>query len=164
MYKHLTIVPATVNDALQIAPYLRSADKAELEAVTGQGEVLPSLLHGIGCGKAWVIKEDKPIVLFGVAPLSITTGIPWMVATDDLIKNKRFVLRHSKHYVQKMLKLYPDGLLNYIDARNTVHIAYIKRLGFVIDGLTDSYGASKLPFYRFSLNLKKEGVSSAPQQ
>lgn len=77
-----------------------------------------------------------------------------MVATDDLIKHKKFILKNSRPYVAKMLELYPDGLLNFIDVRNTVHIAYIKHLGFVIDGLTDSYGAGKLPFFRFSKNLK----------
>lgn len=159
MYKRLNIVPARVEDVIQIAPYLRSADKAELEAATGLDSCVYSLTHGVAFGKAWAIKEDfgeleLPFVLFGVMPFSKTIGIPWMVATDDLIKHKRFVLRHSKEYVKKMLELYPDGLLNFIDCRNTVHIEYIKRLGFVIDGLTDSYGVSKLPFLRFSHSLK----------
>ncbi len=164
MYKHLSIVRATVQDAIQITPNLRQADKLELEGVTGLDSGLSTLIHGVSFGRAWVIKEDKPVVLFGVMPLEKTIGIPWMVATDELIPNKRFILRHSRAYVDEMLKLYPGGLVNYIDCRNAVHIAYIKRLGFVIDGLTDYYGLQKLPFYRFSLTPRKEGVSSAPLQ
>lgn len=159
MYKPCYIAPARVEDAIQIAPYLRSADKAELEAATGYTKHVHTLINGIGLGKAWVIRWklgyiELPIVLFGVMPLSKTIGIPWMVATDDLLKHKKFILKHSREYVAKMLELYPDGLLNYIDVRNKVHIAYIKHLGFEIDELTDSYGAAKLPFYRFSMNLK----------
>lgn len=113
-------------------------------------------------GKAWKVTLDLgeielPIVLFGVMPYSsgkARIGIPWMVATDDLIKHKRFLLRHSRLYVSKMLELYPDGLINFIDCRNTIHIEYIKHLGFVIDGLTNSYGTAKLPFLRFSHSLK----------
>lgn len=159
MYKACSIVPARVEDAIQIAPSLRSADKAELEAATGFDTTVYSLIHGVSFGKAWAVKWDLgelelPIVLFGVMSYSKTVGIPWMVATDDLLKHKRFIIKHSREYVDKMLELYPDGLLNFIDCRNTVHIEYIKHLGFTIDGLTHNYGAGKLPFFRFSKNLK----------
>lgn len=161
MYNNLHIVPARLEDAIQMNADLRSADRAELEAACGPGSALHSLIYGVSFGKAWAMREtfypddiDLPFVLFGVMPFSKTVGIPWMVATDDLIKHKRFVIRNAPACIDAMHALYPDGLLNFIDARNTVHIAFIKHFGFVIDGLSNSYGVSKLPFLRFSKNLK----------
>lgn len=156
MYKKLSVVPARVDDATQIAPYLRSADKAELEAATGLDSPLSSLIYGVAFGKAWAMKEDfgeleLPFALFGVMPLTKTTGIPWMVATDDIVKHKRFFVKTSREYIPQMLALYPDGLTNFIDARNKVHIDYIKHFGFEIDGFNASYGAAKLPFFSFSM-------------
>jgi hypothetical protein len=165
---HLSVVPARPEDAIQITPYLRSADKAELEAVTGLNSCLSTLLYGVSFGKAWAMKEDfgeleLPFALFGVLPFEKTVGIPWMVATDDLIKHKKFFVKTSREYIPKMQALYPGGLFNYIDARNKIHIDYIKHFGFEIDGLTDYYGMAKLPFLRFALTpQRKEGVSSAP--
>lgn len=145
---------ASVEDAFRIAPYLRSADRAELEAVTGD-KPLDSLIHGIGCGHSWTFTDDKSLIaLYGVVPYNKTVGIPWMVATDSLLKHKKFFLKHSQEYITKMIAIFPGGLFNYIDCRNKAHIRFIKHFGFQIDGLTDSYGAAQLPFLRFSMNLK----------
>lgn len=154
MYNKLTVTRASLEDAVYIAPVLRSADRAELEAVTGLNP-LTSIMHGIGTGRTWVFKDgETPVALFGVVPFTKTIGLPWMVATDALLSHKKFFLRHSKEYISKMLSLYPDGLLNYIDCRNEAHIRFIKHFGFQIDGLTNTYGVAQLPFLRFSMNLK----------
>lgn len=161
----LTVAKATLDDAVNIAPNLRSADKAELKAVTGLDPAL-SLVYGIGIGRSWTLFDEglrsAPIAMFGVCPFTKRVGIPWMCATDDLVTHKRFFISHSKQYIDQMLSLYPDGLTNYIDARNKVHIEWLKHFGFEITGFVDKYGHSQLPFYRFSKNLK--GLPScAPQ-
>ncbi len=118
---------------------------------------LQSLLYGIGVGRSWTVRESFahiPVAMFGVVPLTKTIGIPWMVATDELTLHKRFFVQHAPEYIKQMMYFYPDGLINYIDARNTVHIAYIKHFGFEVTGFMADYGHAKLPFYRFSKGLK----------
>lgn len=151
----LIIERAILQDAVRIAPILRQADVDELEASSGLPP-LTSLLHGIGTGRSWVIRETgkDPVALFGVTPFSKTVGIPWMCGTDELSRNKRFFIQHAPAHIAEMLRCYPGGLINYIDARNTAHIRYIKHFKFQIDGFVSEYGAQKLPFYRFSMRLK----------
>ncbi len=152
MYK-LKVSKATLQDVFQIERNLRSADRAELEAVSGL-PALKTLVQGFGEGKTWVFKADGvQVALFGVVPYTKYVGVPWMVATNDLVKHKRFFLKHCKKYIDHMLHLYPEGLVNYIDLRNEVHIRFIQHFGFRIDGL-HAYGVEKLPFLLFSMNLK----------
>ncbi len=161
----LLIQKASLSDVIHISPNLRSADLAELEAASGL-PALQSLIYGFGHGRSWVVREpysDIPVALFGVTPLTKTVGIPWMVATDELPRHKKFFVKNASEHIDKMLRFYPDGLVNYIDARNKIHITYIKHFGFEVTGFVADYGHAKLPFYRFSKNLKGLPTTCAPQ-
>jgi len=62
-------------------------------------------------------------------------------------------LRRNRNWIDANMKIY-DKLENYVDARNTKAINWLKWLGFQFADETVPYGMLKMPFYKFW--LKKE--------
>lgn len=70
-----------------------------------------------------------PIAMFGVSGNKGSVGVPWMLGTDEIQKIGKTLLRECRSYVDEMHRHYPV-LTNYVWAKNTVHIAWLKWLGF----------------------------------
>lgn len=126
-----------------IADNLRKADLDEIKAA-GNSSARECLANGLNVSsKCWVaLIDDEPACVFGVAPISILGGVgaPWLLGTDKLFKVRRRFLTDSRIYFKEMLKLYPV-LQNYVDARNSMSIRWLKWLGFSI-----------LPAVRYGIN------------
>jgi hypothetical protein len=100
-----------------------------------------------------VFLGDKPILMFGVAPMSILNGVgsPWLVGTDDMHGIRRQFVRECRPYVVQMLAIYGE-LRNFVDVRNEVSIRWLQWLGFKMEPAV-RYGINGERFYPFVRRL-----------
>lgn len=142
-----------------IAGILRDVRQADIdEIVEGLGVSLESeLVDGIaGSLNARKIVVDGQIVaVFGDAVHSLlgSVGVPWLISTVHVEQHARAFLKVCRPEVQGMLTRHRH-LFNYVDARNTAAIRWLKWLGFDF-GEAVPYGPKRLPFYPFTLNREE---------
>lgn len=126
-------VPA---DAEQIAANLRENDRHEVLAV------YENVAHGIREAiQASAIchtlcRRDgryQPMIVLGCAtdPSRPGVGIPWLLATNEVVKYPGALTRVGRHYVRLFQERWPV-LMNYVDERNAVSVAWLQRLGFAV--------------------------------
>lgn len=150
-----SVIPATIEHIIAIGPYIREADRCEVYAgrlATVDDALIDGLIVSSEC---WVgLIDDEPACVFGVSPISIIGGIgsPWLLGTDTLALHALPFLRRNKRYLHRMLKIYPT-LVNYVDARNTVAIAWLEWLGFTL-GEAEPWGALQMPFKKLEMKAK----------
>jgi hypothetical protein len=123
----------TLADAEALACTLRQADLDELAAAG----VSPSDALRTGVERstlAAAVWDDEGLVaLLGVAPLVESVlapvGAPWMLGTDRVSKHARALVAVGPAYTRAMLDAYPR-LMNVVHAKNTLHVRWLRRLGF----------------------------------
>lgn len=143
------IRPAVESDIEWLAPRLRQADQDEIKALAG---VTPEEALAVSFQSSthrytadW---EGEPIIMFGAGPVIDGAGAVWLLGTD-MVKTVRVpFLRESKRCLAGLHKDYPL-LFNYVDARNTLHIRWLKWLGFKFINLHPKFGVARIPFYEF---------------
>lgn len=92
--------------------------------------------------------------MFGVAPygsLFSDTGVPWMLGTDRVRRNAIEVMRHTASYIEDLQEGF-SKLVNWVDARNTISIRWLRHFGFTIEE-PEPYGMEGLPFHRFHMEI-----------
>jgi len=146
------LTPTTVEDVEYIAPRLRQADISECFAATGR-EPLGILQQGLNLGDITLTlraPNDDRVGLCGVVPSASLpeAGVVWMVATDDIYQHQITFLRNSKRALQYLSEDYLV-LYNCVDARNSLHIKWLKWMGFTFIKKHENYGAEKRLFYEF---------------
>ncbi len=157
------IVPATADHASQLAACLRQADLDELQAADGLAP-LDALVGGIR--HSWktyaALAGDRVILLAGCAamPPDPLTGVVWMLASDDLERHPRVVVRGARERVMSFFEQH-DTLLNFVDNRNIKAQQWLGWLGFTV-GEPQPFGVSGLPFRPFW--MCKPGVLDVPRQ
>lgn len=151
-----TVRPATMLDAIKMSTRLRFEDAREIRSASGKAplDVLPDCVHG----KTYVLTADTPgslLALFGVhdAPHLHRVGIPWMVATPNLVEHQLYFLRNCRHWIGSLAEGYTT-LINCVDARNELHIKWLKWCGFTFTQLHAEWGVDKLPFWQFEKQTK----------
>jgi hypothetical protein len=135
-------------DAQYIAKRLRKADLLELKATTKSNPsvaLMASLWVSNPCYSLLVYGE--PVALVGLVPQK-DTGVIWMMGTDKMLQIKRPFLRGCKEWVNYFLELKPI-LFNYIHEKNTLHIKWLRWLGFSIINKKDNFGLNGENFYEF---------------
>lgn len=146
---HLT--PTTVDDIAYIAPRLRKADREECQAATGR-EPHGVLLDGLNMGDITLTLRDKNglrVGVCGVVPSHIPdAGAIWLCATDDIYQNQITFLRQSREALKELQRDYL-ALFNCVDSRNTIHMKWLKWMGFTFINKHEKYGAEQRPFYEF---------------
>lgn len=149
---HLSTVPATQSHVRDLAPRVRASDCAEVWA-TGRHTPAEALRLSVDVSVASVaaLADGVPFAIFGVAARSLMsdTGVPWLLGSDDLVTHRRPFLRHGRVFVSAMLDIFPH-LENYVDARNTTSIEWLRWLGFDILP-AEPFGVYRLPFHRFEM-------------
>ncbi len=131
---------------------MRAADVAELQAAGENPK--EALLLGLLTGKPCmtICKADgTPVGMWGVTPDVDGIGLPWLLGTDDLVNDRRTrmrFLREVKAQVAKVLRTY-RVLWNCVDARNTVHVRWIRWMGFTFIAEHPNYGAEGRLFLEF---------------
>lgn len=135
-------------DVIAIAENLRKADQLELQAYYGHARYLSILKQCVNASHRplTVFNGDTPVAVFGVCD-GPGCDIPWMLGTDDMAANKKTFMADSRRVAQQWFKQYPF-LVNYVDCRNTVSIAWLKRLGFTM-GRRCFFSDPLVPFFQF---------------
>ena len=130
----LEVIKSDVRHISPIAKNMREADKMEI-AATGTPDPYQALWMGHRQSEptAYTVMADgKPISMFGVGPIegSPKLGTIWLLGTDDITNKCPFhFLRTSKRFLPTLLEPY-HMVCNIVDSRNTVHIRWMKWLGF----------------------------------
>lgn len=145
--------PAELSDAAPVARLLRQSDRHELEAKHGQSLretdthniLLDCMRRSDECNT--IILRDRPIGMFGIGRSSTGIGHPWLLGTDGLLDIRIRLLRQSLEWVDRQARLYP-ALLNFVDARNTASIAWLRFLGFTLTRRTPINGYDFWEFVR----------------
>jgi len=157
----LEIRDATEEDAIDMAPHLRQADRNEIAAHSG-ARPIDALCHGVRMSDRpkVVLYRDKPAAIFGLVSLRgvddalgwpkgspALDGAVWLLGTDQVQVFSRQFLRWSRQWLAETSVGY-SCVGNMVDLRNYVHVRWIEWLGFkFIDNIT--YGPEGRTFLRF---------------
>jgi len=117
------------DDLSYLSDHLRLADRKELEA---HGvPPLPALTMGFQSSlPCYTIEHGgTPIAMFGVAPRDEDIGFIWLLGTDEISTISRQFLRESRDWLEKISSPY-KMVCNMVHEENTVHIKWLKFLGF----------------------------------
>lgn len=138
-------------DAVQfIAENMRQADKDEVTAFSGSSDIDAILRHSIHKSvlAAAIYRDEKLLCIAGAscATMASTTGQPWMLGTDDLYREPRLFVIHGKRVIDEFKTRF-TMLENYVDARNSKSIRWLRWLGFTIHNPVRINGVF---FHRFS--------------
>jgi len=141
-----------------MAPLLREADRREIAAMSGEAcvDALMRGLEGDVCLTA-LTGEGNPMLMFGVAPSPHPgAGYVWLLGTDQIKRYVRVFLDLAPAYIDSLHDIYPL-LHNYVDARNEVHIRWLRWLGCTFIQTHDRMGVQERPFHEF-VRIRKINV------
>lgn len=143
-----------LKDIQPIANAMREEDVAELQAGTGNSPaaaLLYCFFKSIPC-MTMISANDSPMGMWGVVPEDDGSGRIWMLGTDEMVDHGpsriRF-LRESPKFLAGVHAKYPV-LFNYVDARNTTHVKWLRWMGFTFLSEHPNYGAEGRLFFEFA--------------
>lgn len=145
----IQFVPARGKHVKTIGKRMRAADVAECKAMAGLSP-RDGLRRSMMRSQAWtVLVNGRPEMMFGVSDLNVLTGIGsvWMLATDEVDKHPRELLRLSPEWVRKLFARY-SVLRNVVSIDNAASIRWLKWLGATFSDPIDVGGK---PFVLFEL-------------
>ena len=151
LLKKSTLTPSTIQDAYELEPLLRDADRREFEEVGGRPS-LDSLLLGVLSGSPALTarRSDGALAaLLGVTQYSPSVGVVWMAGTKVIEEEKAEFVRATRIILDLFDTQY-DMLINVCDARNTVHVQWLRRTGFTLIRKIDRFGPNDVPVYEFA--------------
>lgn len=138
------------SDAEIVAANLRSADRMEIAAHSGLKPVRAIRRSVRGSEVAVTIcSGDTPTKLAAIFGCT-ADGCIWLLGTDVLTLpplRKQF-LKECRRYVDVLQDHYPL-LHNVIDERNTVHIRWLRWMGFTFIRRLPQFGVENRPFMEF---------------
>jgi len=141
---------AETSDIDYLVPRLRDADLQEIQAASGMppGEALAYGFVASDEVYVGVDGEDRPLCIGGIGSADHLSAIVWMLASKELEKHSLPFLRLSKPFIQDLNNRYPI-LTNHVDERNTLHIRWLRWLGFTFINRHPHWGTEKRPFLEF---------------
>jgi len=132
---------------------MRDEDIAEIKAQSGatpQESLLHSFFRGDPC-MTMIGRDGRPMGMWGVVPQRLDTGCIWMLCTDDLAQDRlnamRF-LREARVHLDRIQNRY-KVLCNFADARNVVHIKWLRWMGFIFIAAHPNHGTEGRLFLEF---------------
>ena len=151
--------PATIKDAIQLAPKVRKADREEIRASNGisplEALVTP---FSIDKSKNYTIVgtfNEGVIGMFGACPTKDTAyGVAWLISSEDLFKHTKQFMKECPYWISQMGNGY-EYLYNWIDRRNWKSMKWLQFLGFEPKDEMKQYGVGKLPFLLMVKEVKK---------
>ncbi|WP_458098620.1 hypothetical protein [Roseomonas sp. WA12] len=91
----------------------------------------------------------RPIALFGFAPTPHTdTACCWMLASEDASTTHGKWLARNTHRIVTAADHRWSRFVNFVDARNGVHVRWLRWAGFTLEPATP-HGPQGLPFHFF---------------
>lgn len=149
------IRPSVRSDMKRLKDRLRKSDVDEIYAFTGMRPHEAIVFsHDVSTCCQTVLLHGVPVAMFGTAPVrndEKKAGV-WFIATDELNMMKPSFLRMSKACIKTMLDIYPY-LFNYVDARNTDSIKWLKWCGAELDE-AKPIGYENKPFHFFTIQRR----------
>lgn len=147
----------TVEDGRHLIEHMRAADRDEMLATIG--DMCPLLAMDTVLARSshkWAVFADgRLIMMLGLVPsgslLTSPEAEPWMLGTRALERLPGVLTRVARQYLAVMKGHYPR-LANHVDARNTVSIKWLRRIGFTVHPETVPFGPYGLPFHYFEMN------------
>ncbi|MDR3555920.1 MAG: hypothetical protein P4L55_14275 [Syntrophobacteraceae bacterium] len=148
------IIPAHSDHLFWMANNMSEEDREECAAMgLGPHEALQiGLEHSVAAWTGLKVPEHRPLCMFGVMPMEgILSGMgaPWFLSTPELRKYALRFLKDCDPYLNRMLDIFPT-LVEYVDARHTRGIKWLKWLGFTLTG-PEPWGPFGLHFYKATL-------------
>lgn len=150
----VTLRPIEDHDIDSLACNLRDDDRREITAIYG-----PDVVNAI---RASVRQSDPDftfaaeykgelIAMIGCGSLGLlgNAGMPWLLGTDEVKRHAKSLCILSRQHLTRWLERY-RVLINHVDARNELHITWLKRMGFEF-GDPIPVGIFRMPFYPFKL-------------
>lgn len=141
-------------DCFELAPNMRDIDKQEIKSSGGLSP-LEALLGGLKISKGYCYSlfddNNKVVGIFGVSPVlpkEDSTGIVWLLGSDDMTNNIKEFHSLAKKYLERFHKTF-NYLFNFIDDRNITTTRWLKRLGFIMSHQEKKFGVEKKPFNLF---------------
>jgi len=118
-------------DVKELVANLRDADRLEIMGMHTSLEAAARYSVERSRYVAAAECDGRLVCIFGVGSMGTLsdTGVPWLLGTNEMRHHRRAVLEKSREYVPAMLVLYPV-LRNYVDARYTEAVRWLKWLGF----------------------------------
>tara|TARA_B100000287_G_scaffold408067_1_gene434070 strand:- start:357 stop:818 length:462 start_codon:yes stop_codon:yes gene_type:complete len=145
--------PSLLSDVPVVAENMRKEDVDEVKAHTG-GCPKGSLLYAYFMSKPCltvISRHGHLMAMGGVVPEGENIGRIWLLGCQSMFDDsidKRWFLRKSKEKLAEMQSLYPL-LFNMVDARNEVHVNWIRWLGFTFIKKHLEWGPEQMMFYEF---------------
>ena len=140
------------DDIDYLSASLRHADLQEIAAASGESpwEVIRrGRAISSECKVGISASDNNPFVIWGVVPVPGTEAAAiWMLATPEIETNAMLFLRRSRDEVDELNKLH-DVLFNYVDARNALHIKWLRWVGCQFIRRHERHGVEQRPFLEF---------------
>jgi len=147
------IRPATPEDVHAVGRNLRPADRDEIRAVTGAPPllVLPECVAQSRATWTMYGLSGEPVGLFGVQDVfdNPDVGWVWMVCTPTIERYPFHFLNKSRELLPVIHSFHPL-VTNHVDERNTVHIRWLRWMGFTFLRRIERWGAESRPFIEFA--------------
>lgn len=145
------LVAPTEQHIAELAANMRAED---VEEVAAFGETpLSAVQAAMQVSRdayAWTI-DGKVAAMFGVASFQIMNhvGHPWLLSTPELVRSPWRFLYGSRLFVREWAQQWPV-LVNYVDARYTVAVDWIKFMGFTVYD-AEPWGPLQAPMRKFEM-------------
>ena len=95
-----------------------------------------------------IVLGGAPAAIFGAADANACSpGVAWLLGTDKITEHPRAFWLASREGLGLLFTWY-DQLFNYVDARNTASLRWLKRLGARIAPAVP-FGIDARPFHYF---------------
>jgi len=128
---------------------LRACDLDEIEAMgsVSAEDALRASVELSSQAYAVLDRAGEPVAMFGAAPHPLPgVGVVWMLGTPGIEREGRAIARATRTYFDELNASY-SLLWNYIDARNTASLRWLRWGGFRLLGET-KFGTH--PFHIFA--------------
>lgn len=146
------IVRADIGHAHYIGFHCRKEDAAEAFAIAGIDAEQAAARSFEASAEAWAwVRAWVPGAIWGVALESVIGGVavPWLATTRLVDQHPIEFARGSRKVLADIRTRYPV-LENYVDARYTKCVRWLRWLGFEIHP-AEPYGQAGLPFHKFRM-------------
>lgn len=124
----ITIEDATSEHVNHIAPSLREADRLELSVASTNNQTdLESLQHCVDISYKCrtLLYKGEPFFVYGITK----DGFVWAMGTDVIFDCKREFYVVSWEEVEWLQEDF-DLIGNYVHSQNTLHINWLRKIGF----------------------------------
>lgn len=150
MNAKITIEEATIAMAQYVGLNMRSADAEEVKASHGHDPVDAAVASVMASRFAYCgLADGVPFYLFGMREGTAVDrrGAVWGLGTDRVGHYAKSFWPASVNFIA-FCRGSVDRLENFVDARNTASIAWLRRLGFQFEE-AKPYGVAGQPFMKF---------------